>query len=212
MDVSTMLAANPPRHWRAQTGLAVVDDRLLNALAARGFEPRFVDDRDTARELVLSLLPPGGLVSTGGSTTLEEIGLVEALRVSDSIRYGNLEWLGEDDADRRLDIRRRNVIFADAFIGSVQAVARTGQVVGCDAMGSRQGPYVWGPQRVIWVAGSNKIVRDLDGAIRRIYQIALPLEDVRVREVEGVAGSGVNKLEPVSGRTTIVLVGEALGF
>jgi len=194
-----------------------IDRPLLNALAARGFEPRTVEGGDAARELVLSLLPPGALVSTGGSTTLEEIGLIDALASSKNFQYGNLDWLAEDDALERLQVRKRNVIFADAFIGSVQAVARTGQVVGCDAMGTRQGPYVWGPARIIWIVGANKIVRDLDGAIRRVYQIAFPLEDVRVREAEGVAGSGVNKLvvyerEPIPGRTTIVLVEEALGY
>jgi LUD domain len=194
-----------------------IDQPLLNALAARGFEPHTAENSDAARELVLSLLPPGALISTGGSTTLEEIGLLGELRASRRFRYGNLEWLAEDDAERRLEVRKRNVIFADAFVGSVQAVARTGQVVGCDAMGSRQGPYVWGPRRVIWVASVNKVVRHLDGAIRRVYQVAFPLEDIRVREAEGAAGSGVNKLviynrEPLPGRTTIVLVEEAFGY
>jgi LUD domain len=194
-----------------------IDQPLLEALAARGFEPHAVESGAAARALVLSLLPSGALVSTGGSTTLEEIGLLDALRASTHVRYGNLEWLAEDDAERRLEVRKRNVIFADAFVGSVQAVARTGQVVGCDAMGTRQGPYVWGPARVIWVVGANKLVPDLDSAIRRVYQVAFPLEDVRAREAEGVPGSGVNKLviyerEPVPGRTTIVLVGEALGY
>jgi LUD domain len=196
--------------------LPAIDGALLDALRARGFEAHAVADSAEARGAVLALIPDGALVSSGGSTTLEEIGLADALRSAERFRYGNSEWLAEDDLDRRLEIRKRNSIFADIYLGSVQAVARTGQVVGSDWGGSRQGPYVWGPRRVIWVVGANKIVPNLDAAVRRVYQIALPLEDLRMRK-SGGAGSGVNKLvvydrEPVHGRTLIVLVPEALGF
>lgn len=200
-----------------QTILPAVDERLLEALATRNFDPRVVADADGARDLVLSLLPVGGLVSHGGSTTIEQIGLPEALAASSEVRYGNAEWLAEDDDARRLELRKRNSIFADVYLGSVQAVARTGQVVGCDAGGGRQGPYVWGPDRVIWVAGVNKIVSDLEAAIRRVYEVALPLEDERMRTVEAADGSSVNKLvvyerEARVGRMTLVLVEAELGF
>lgn len=195
-----------------------VDQPLLEALAARNFAPRVVPDANSARELVLSLLPDGALVSHGGSTTIEQIGLPEALAASRRVRYGNAEWLAEDDDERRLEIRKHNSIFADVYLGSVQALARTGQVVGCDAGGGRQGPYVWGPARVIWVAGVNKIVDDLEAAIRRVYEVALPLEDARMRTVEGSPeGSSVNKLvvyerEIRVDRMTLVLVEAELGF
>jgi len=200
-----------------KTSLPAVDQPLLDALAARNFDPRVVGDADEARELVLSLLPAGALVSHGGSTTIEQIGLPAALSASSRVRYGNDEWLAEDDAARRLEIRKRNSIFADVYLGSIQGVARTGQVVGCDAGGGRQGPYVWGPARVIWVAGANKIVDDLEAAIRRVYEVALPLEDARMRAVEGADGSSVNKLviyerEKAVGRMTLVLAEEELGF
>lgn len=196
--------------------LPVIDDGLVEALAARGFDARPVASVEEARETVLGLLPDDALVSHGGSTTLEQIGLVDALSTTDRVRYGNALWLAEDDPDRRLRVRKQNSIFADVFMGSVQAVARTGQIVGSDAGGSRQGPYVWGPGRVIWVAGANKIVPDLEAAIRRVYETAFPLEDQRMRD-NGMAGSSINKVvvyerEPLPGRTTIVLVPAALGF
>ncbi len=195
-----------------------IDQPLLDALAERGFDPRVVAGADEALELILSLLPAGALVTSGGSTTLGEIGLEAALTASNTVRYGNVEWLAEDDAGRRLELRKRNSIFADVYLGSVQAIARTGQVVGCDAGGGRQGPYVWGPARVIWVAGVNKIVDDLEAAIRRVYEVALPLEDARMRAVGGSPeGSSVNRLvvyerEQLVGRVTLVLVEAELGF
>lgn len=83
-----------------------VDQPLLEALAARNFAPRVVPDARSARELVLSLLPDGALVSHGGSTTIEQSGLPEALASSRRVRYGNAEWLAEDDDERRLEIRK----------------------------------------------------------------------------------------------------------
>jgi hypothetical protein len=193
-----------------------IDEPLLDALADRGFDPLVAATPDAARELVLSLLPKGGLVSAGGSTTLDQIGLTDTLAASADVRYGNTEWLAVDDDAQRLAVRKRNSIFADVYLGSVQAVARTGHVVGSDAGGSRQGPYVWGPARVIWVAGANKIVDDLEAALRRVHEVALPREAARMR-ASGGSGSSVNKLvvyerEPIAGRTTLVLVDAPLGF
>lgn len=194
-----------------------LDAALLRELAARHFDPRVVGDAAEALALVLSLLPDGALVSHGGSTTLEQIGLVDALRSSSRLRYGNREWLAEGDGMRRLEVRKRNSIFADVYLGSVQAVARTGQVVGADAGGSRQGPYVWGPDRLIWVAGRNKVVPDLAAALDRVHAVALPLESERLRAAGDPSGSSVNKLvvyerERAPGRTTLVLVDADLGF
>jgi hypothetical protein len=194
-----------------------IDDPLLEALTERGFDPRVAADADAARQMVLDLLPDGALVSHGGSTTIEQLGLDDALASCDRLRYGNAEWLAEDDFERRGAMRKRNSIFADVYLGSVQAVARTGQVVGADAGGSRQGPYVWGPKRLIWIAGMNKVVEDRDAAIRRVFEVCLPLEDARMRASGDGDGSSVNKLvvyerEPLPGRTTLVLVGQELGF
>ncbi len=193
-----------------------VDRALLDTLGGRNFDPRVVSGADEALQLVLSLLPDGALVSHGGSTTLEQIGLESALATSSRVRYGNAEWLAEDDSELRTSIRKRNSVFADVYLGSVQAIARTGEVVGADAGGSRQGPYVWGPNRLIWVAGTNKIVADLDAAIRRVHEVALPLESERMRGAGEQAGSSVNKLVVYErdrvGRTTLVLVEAELGF
>jgi hypothetical protein len=197
--------------------MPAIDAPLVTALEARGFTVEVAAGAAAAREMVLAQLPPGALVSHGGSTTLTEIGIDEALGSSRTVRYGNAEWLAEADPAKRLDLRRRNSIFADVYLGSVQAIARTGQVVGADASGGRQGPYIWGPKQVIWVAGANKVVPNLDAAIRRVYEVALPLEDARIRAAGDGPGSAVNKLvvyerEPVPGRTTLILVEAQLGF
>lgn len=191
-------------------------ERTFAALRERGVEPRFVAGRQEALTTVLSMLPKGGLVSHGTSTTLIEIGLVDALNSPDSgVRYGNREWQAEPDSTQRARLRARITAESDAFLGSVQAICETGEVIGADASGSRQAGYVYGPSRVIWVAGTNKLVPTLEDGLRRVREIALPQEDARMKRA-GAAGSFIGKLviyeRERPGRVRLVLVGERLGF
>ncbi|HII39760.1 MAG TPA: LUD domain-containing protein [Thermoplasmata archaeon] len=191
-------------------------ERTFAAVRARGVEPAYARDRHAALAQVLARLPKGGLVSHGSSTTLLEIGLVDALKAPDSgFRYGNLEWQAEPDAAKRARLRARVTVDSDVFLGSVQAIAETGEVVSADAGGSRQLGYLFGPPKVLWVAGINKLVPTLADGLRRLRDIALPQEDARVRKIGG-PGSYVGKLVVYErerpGRIHLILVGERLGF
>jgi hypothetical protein len=176
----------------------------------------FARDRHSALETTLGLLPKGASVAHGTSTTLIEIGFVDALKRPDSgFRYLNLEWQSESDATKRARLRARLSVESDVYLGSVQAICETGEVIGSDASGSRQAFYTYGPPHVIWVAGVNKLVPDVDAGVRRIREVALPLEDKRIRSTGG-GGSFVGKLvfyeRERPGRIKLVLVGENLGF
>jgi hypothetical protein len=197
--------------------VAGIDSALLDTLTHRGFTPLHVHTGAEAREAVLAMLPDDALVAHGGSTTLQQIGLVDALQRSTRIRYGNRRWLAETDLATRTAIRKEVSISADVFLGSVQALTRTGRAVGADQSGSRQAFYVYGPGKVVWVVGSNKIVDDLDDALARLRDVVTPLEDARVKAGGQALGTAANKIvifdgEPVPGRTTVVLVDEELGF
>ncbi len=191
-------------------------ERTFSALEERGVEPLFVAGRKAARDQILELIPRGSSVAHGHSTTLEQIGLVDFLQHPDSgYRYLNAEWRAEDDAQRRRRLRARLSLESDYFLGSVQAICETGQVLGSDRSGSRQAFYVYGPPRVIWVAGMNKLVPTLEEGFRRVHHVALPLEDERIKDVGG-GGSFVGKLviyeRETPGRITLILVGDALGY
>lgn len=104
----------------------------------------------------------------------------------------------------------------DWAIGSVHAVTEDGHVLIASATGSQLPAYAYGSSHVVWVVGAQKIVRDSDEGMRRIYEHCLPLEDARARKVYGI-GSGVNKVltinkEVQAGRITMVIVKEKLGF
>jgi len=113
-------------------------------------------------------------------------------------------------------VLRRKATLARYFLGSVQAITTSGQVVCADQSGSRQGGYVFGAEHVIWVVGAQKIVPTLEDALRRLREHALPLEDQRAKRV-GMGGSRIGKLvvyeyEVLPDRITTILVNQRLGF
>ena len=191
-------------------------ERTFAALKQRGINPFYVPDRHAALATVLGLIPKGSTVAHGSSTTLQEIGLVDRLKnPAPGYRYLNPEWQAEGDAARRARIRAKLSVEADYYLGSVQAICETGEVIGADASGSRQAFYVYGPPHVIWVAGINKLVPTLQDGDRRVREVALPLEDQRMKRLGG-QGSSIGKLvffeRERPGRITLVLVGENLGY
>lgn len=193
-----------------------VIEQTMKGLKERNFNPVLVADRKQALEKLMQMVPPGAGLMSGGSTTLEEIGLVSLLA---SNRHPWQSWkdriFAEKDPQAQ-DALRRASTTAEYFIGSVQAITGSGQVLGTDATGSRQGGYVFGARNVIWVVGANKIVSDLNTAFRRLHEHCVPLEDARMKKT-GAPGTIVGKIviyerEYFPDRIRTILVGEKLGF
>lgn len=191
-------------------------ERTFASLEKRGVRTRFAADRKTALASLLRIMPRGATVAHGSSMTLQEIGLMAYLSQPDSgYRYLNAEWLLGSNAENRARLRARLSIESDYFLGSVQAVCETGEVIGADDSGNRQAFYIYGPSHVIWVCGLNKLVPTLADGLRRVREVALPLEDRRMKQTAG-GGSRIGKLviyeNERPGRITLLLVGQSLGF
>jgi hypothetical protein len=192
-------------------------ERTFAALQERGYAPLFVPDRKAAFATVLGLIPKGAAVAHGSSTTLIEIGLEEYLARPDSgYRYLNAEWKAENDAAKRQGLRATLSAAAGYYLGSVQALCETGESIGADMTGSRQAFYVFGPPHVIWVVGINKLVPTREDGMRRLWEVAVPQEDARMKRL-GAKGTAVGKIvcyerDNPPGRTTVVVVGESLGY
>ena len=191
-------------------------DEAVGNLADHGFDVVVVDSADEARDELVDRIPAGASVMDGHSTTLEEIGFMDHLMEGDH-DWRNLHEevfaIADDEARLRA---RREAQTADYFVGSVNAIARTGELVAADASGSRVGAYPFAASNLLLVAGANKIVADLDAALDRVEEVAYPLEDARAQDAYG-AGSIVAKQllfrhETEEGRTTLVLVRESLGY
>jgi L-lactate utilization protein LutB len=185
-------------------------------LRANGFDVVVVDSADEALEAVESRIPADVSVMNGHSTTLEEIGFVDYLSEGDH-EWESLPdeiWSIDDDAERQA--ARRQSQTADYFLGGINAIAQTGELVAADLSGSRIGAYPFAASNVVIVSGVNKIVPTLDDALDRLEAVAYPLENERAKEAYGVESAIAKQLifrqEPEEGRTTVVLVHEQLGY
>jgi len=194
---------------------AAVDEAVAN-LAENGFDVTVVDSAPEALETIQSQIPAGASVMNGHSTTLEEIGFTEYLSDGDH-EWESLPdqiWSIDDDAERQA--ARRESQTADYFLGGVNAIAQTGELVAADRSGSRIGAYPFAAGNVVIVSGVNKIVEDLDAAFDRLESVAYPLENERAKDAYGVESAIAKQLvfrrELEEGRTSVVLVRDQLGY
>ena len=192
-----------------------VEETVAN-LEERGFDVIVVDDADEALETVTSQIPAGVSVMNGHSTTLEEIGFDDYLSAGDHGWNSLPEEIRSIDDDAERQAARRASQTADYFVGSVNGISQTGELVAADRSGSRIGAYPFAASNVVIVSGINKIVPTLTDALDRLETVAYPLENERAKEAYGVESAIAKQLifrkELDEGRTTVVLVGEDLGY
>ncbi len=204
-------------HAPADPAARPTDERIehvARALRANNIEAIVVDTGAEARRLILELIPDGAEVNSAKSKTIEDIGLLAELQ--ESGRYDALRprYLAMDRTTQGREIRKL-ISAPDFMLGSVNAVTEDGALVTASYAASQLGPYASGAGRLILVVGSQKIVRDLDEALRRVREVAFPYEDARLREQLGVptkiAKILITYLDPMPGRTTVFLVREPVG-
>lgn len=189
-------------------------ERVAEVLRGRNIETLVVDTADEARAAVLAIIPEGAEVYTGKSKTLEDTGLFAELVESGRYDSVRARMMAMDRATQGREIRKM-IAAPDYMLGSVAALTEDGALVAASATGSQFGPYAAGAGRVILVIGSQKIVPDLDAALRRINEVSFPYENEQVRARLGV-DTRLEKLLVIygewrEGRTTVVLVREPVG-
>lgn len=126
--------------------------KAADAMVKRGFIVHRVPGAQEARELVLSLIPQGASVGLGGSMTIRELNLVEALE-----ERGSQVWWHWTSPEERLTVYE-NARKADVYLASSNAVTRDGRIVNIDGQANRVAGMIQGPSRVILVIGEQKVV------------------------------------------------------
>ena len=202
-------------------------DNLRVALAGRGIELIHAANRRDALARVLERIPQGASVMNGGSYTLEDMGLLDALREGYNWLRPAIAATNERDERTR---RRRQAVTADWLIGGVNAITMSGEIVNVDGSGNRLAGYAFGAGKVILVAGVNKVVPDLAAAFERIRNTAAVQECRKLGKSTPCAVTGqcdndacrgperqcgkilIIENEKIAGRITVVLVDEPLGF
>jgi L-lactate utilization protein LutC len=212
---TTTEPAGATRDWAAAVDDETID-RTAEALRGKGYEVFVAADGDAARRMVLEKLPKGAEVSQGASETLEETGITAAIEESgdyDAVRPKTRKLDYSTEAGRTTG--RKMGAATDWWINSVHAVTEDGRLVLASNTGSQLGPIAFGAGNVIFVVGAQKIVPDLDAAMRRLEEHVIPLEHARMQKLYGVP-TNLSKLLIINkeirpGRFTVVLVREPVG-
>jgi len=189
-------------------------NKTVKSLEKNGFVVKIAKDKKEAKQIVFGLIPKGTEVLANTSKTLDETGIRD--KIDNSGNYNSVHQKSLSvDREREMKHFKEMRSVADVAIGSFHAVTEKGEIIIASASGSQLSGYAYGADKVIFVAGIQKIVKNLDEGFKRLYEHVLPLESERMMEAYGMPSSPRrililnSEMEP---RTTIVLVKEKLGF
>lgn len=197
---------------------------LLKNLRSRHFEAYYCPDREQALAKALELIPKGASVGWGGAMSAQQIGLIDA------VKAGNYRAIDRDTGvtPQEREALMKRCLTADVFLCGANALSLDGQMVSIDGTGNRLAAIVYGPEKVLVVAGMNKVCDTLEAAMTRARTVAAPMNKQRFPvqtpcEVTGACadcksdGCICNQIlitrncRP-NGRIKFILVGEELGF
>ncbi len=202
--------------------------KLGEAVAAsmrqRHFDAYYCESCEEAVSLALSLMPKGTSVGWGGSVSIFQSGLVDAIYSSGDYEILDRAKVLPEDRDEFM----KRVAFCDTFLASANAVTEDGQLVNIDGMGGRVSAMIHGPKSVIVIAGVNKIVKTHEDAVSRAHNTAAPINAQRFDINTPCKNSGkcadckspdsicativTHRLSKPAGRIKVIIVGENLGF
>jgi hypothetical protein len=152
------------------------------ALRDKGYDVHVAKDAADAKRIVLDLLPEGAEVGQGASETLETIGVTHELEESGRYIAVRKQTRAMDrSTPEGLRAMRKLGVGPDWYVNSAHALTVDGTFVIASNTGSQLAPLAFGAGEVIFVIGSQKIVPDLEAAMQRLEEHALPLEHARMR-------------------------------
>ena len=197
---------------------------MIKNLNRRNREAFYCPTAEEAVKKVSELIADGSSVTWGGSMTVRDLGIPDMLR-----RRGTLEVLDRDlvEGEAVQDIYLR-AFTADVYLTSANAISEDGVIVNVDGNGNRVAAITWGPKKVIFIIGMNKVAQTVEAALSRARGTASPINakrfDIKTPcQVDGMCHN-CNSPESIcsyvhflrnsrnKGRHVVVLVGENLGY
>lgn len=206
--------------WLKETKI----NRTIEALRKNNMEGFYVKTNEELINKIEELVEEGSKVSCGGSMTLFETNVIQHLR---SGRYNFLDRYqpGLSQADIK-DIFRESFL-CDAYFTSSNAITTEGELYNVDGNGNRVAAMLYGPDKVIVIAGVNKIVKDINEAIWRVKEVVAPANCKRLNKKTPCTVTGTcidcNSSDricreytvikkPVPNRIYVIFVNEDLGY
>lgn len=198
--------------------------RMIKSLAKRHIAAYYCATSKEAIEKALELMPQGSTVSWGGSMTIRDMGLVDAMHKS-----GKYVLLDRDLATSPQEAGEiyMKAFSADFYLSSANAISEDGVIVNIDGNGNRVAAITFGPRNVLFVIGMNKVCRDTDAALKRARSTASPINCARFDKATPCQTDGVchncNSADCICnyihflrnsprGKHQVILVGENLGY
>ena len=208
-----------------QQAYEVTASTIIKNLAKRRMEGFYCPDSRSAVAKALELMPKGCSIAWGGSATVQQTGLMEA------IRGGSYQIIDRDEAktpeEKRVMFSR--IVMADYFLMSANAITLDGQLMNIDGNGNRVSSGLYGHEKVYFIVGVNKVAPDYESALWRARNIAAPKNAQRLQRKTPCAAKGdrcyncsspericaalvVYWKKPTSMDFEVVLVDEPLGY
>ncbi|MBR4930355.1 MAG: lactate utilization protein [Bacteroidaceae bacterium] len=197
---------------------------IIKNLQRRHIEGFYCPSGEEAVKKVSELIADGSSVTWGGTMTVRDLGIPEHLK-----GRGTLEIIDRDLAET---LEERQAMYlrafsADVYLSSANAISEDGVIVNIDGAGNRVAAITWGPKKVIFVIGLNKVTQTVEAALSRARGTASPINSARFDIKTPCKADGVchncNSPECIcnyvhflrnspKGRHTVILVGENLGY
>ena len=199
---------------------------IIKGLEKRNMEGVFCETKEDALAKALSYIEEGSSVTWGGSMSISEIGLMDA------VKNGNYEIIDRSVAknyDEQREIFSKAVL-ADYYLMSSNAITLDGELINIDGTGNRVACLTYGPKNVIMIVGMYKVVNDVEDGIKRVRNFASPPNTLRLGLKTPCSMTGrcgdcygdtcicsqivVTRRQSAAmrGRIKIILVGESLGY
>lgn len=149
--------------------------KVVEALKRRQFDAYYVADKKNVAEKVLELIPQNDVVSWGGTTTVEQLGIKKLLKDNG---YSVIDRDSAKSLEEKLE-KMRNSLNCDTFLMSSNAITEKGELFNIDRVGNRVAALCFGPKSVIIIAGMNKIVPDMEAAYSKVRHYTSPINAQR---------------------------------
>lgn len=200
-------------------------ETVIRNLERRNMAGYYAENREEALAKALELIPEGSVVGKGGSETMNQIGIIPVLKEGN---YTYLDAFASPDPEVQKETKRKT-FFADVMLTSANAITLDGEIVNIDGTGNRMAAVIWGPDKVVYVVGANKIVESVDNAVDRIRCDACPPNCIRLGKKTPCAATGkcgdclslgntvcchtvITRFSSIPDRVHVIMVNESLGF
>jgi L-lactate utilization protein LutB len=197
---------------------------VINNLQRRHIEGFYCPTGSDAVKKVSELIADGSSVTWGGTMTVRDLGIPEALKERDTLEVLDRDLVTTAEEKQAMYLR---AFSTDVYLTSANAISEDGVIVNIDGNGNRVAAITWGPKKVIFVIGLNKVAQTVEAALSRARGTASPINAARFDINTPCQNDGVchNCKSPDSicnyvhflrnsprGRHVVVLVGEELGY